>query len=66
VKNHWLSKLKTDHEHLKQTMAMQALANYIVLTMSERMVDELVPYLQDPTKQVRVEITVTERKNDDA
>lgn len=59
--NHWISKLKSDHENLKQKFAMQALANYIVLTMPDSEIEKLVPLLSDPTKQTHVEIYVTER-----
>lgn len=62
---HWISKLKEDHENMKQKFAMQALANYIVLTMSDSQIEELVPLLNDPTKQTRVEIYVVDRKTDE-
>lgn len=62
MSEHWATKIKRDHNNLKQNMALQSLANYIVLTMSESQVDALVPHLQDTTKQVHVEIYVTDRE----
>lgn len=60
---HWISKLKENHANLKQKFAMQALANYIVLTMSDREIEELVPLLSDPTKAICVEIYVADQPN---
>lgn len=59
---HWLKKLRDDHAHLKQVFAMQALSNYIVLTMSDYEIERLIPLLNDPTKTTRVEIYVVDRE----
>lgn len=64
MSEHWVKQLKQDHHDLKSTMAMQALANYIVLTMPDSDVARLIPFLQDPTKVTTVSIEVRDRKKE--
>lgn len=62
MSDRWAIKMKENYSHLKRSFAMQSLANYIVLTMTDHEIDKLVPMLTDKTKQVHVEIYVTEKE----
>jgi len=53
--------VREDYHNLKQTMKLQALANYIVLEFNKFEQDEIIKHLQDPTQQVCVTITATGR-----
>jgi len=59
---HWIREMKAENKALKQVAAMRGLADYIAHTYSPYDQDRLIALMADPTKQVNIEITVTERK----
>lgn len=60
----WVSDLKLENLNLRRSIGLRGLADYIATYWPESEQDKLIGFLQDPTKQTRIIIEVTEKKSE--